>query len=169
MYVCPKCGLAEFYSQGDIICCKTCGQKIRYLPDQRLQGIEGEFPFAYVADWYAYQKSYVNQLDTRAHLEAPLYRDAVMLSRVEPYKKKVVLEENAQLLLYGNRLQAGDRTLFFEDIRVITVLGKNKLNVYHADGIYQIKGDERFNGLKYMNIFFRHKNQLAGEGDFLGI
>ena len=169
MYVCPKCGLSEFYSEGDIISCKTCGQKIRYLPDQRLQGEENDFPFTYVADWYAYQNDYVNRLDTQAYWETPLYRDRVMLSQVQPYKQKTVLEENAQLLLYGNRLQAGGRTLFFDDIRVITVLGKNKLNVYHTDGIYQIKGDARFNALKYMNIFFRHKNQLAGKGDFLGI
>ena len=169
MYVCPKCGLSAFYSEGDTISCKTCGCKVRYLPNQRLERVEGEFPFAYVADWYVYQNSYVNHLDTNAYWETPLYRDQVMLSQVQPYKRKTVLEENADLLLYGNRLQAGDRTLFFDDIRVITVLGKNKLNVYHTDALYQIKGDARFNALKYMNIFFRYKNQLAGEGEFLGI
>ena len=108
-------------------------------------------------------------MDTLSHLEVPLYRDAVTLYRVEPYQKKELLEENASLLLYGNRLQAGEKTLFFADIRVITVLGKNKLNIYHADALYQIKGDARFNALKYMNIFFRNRNQNAGEGDFLGI
>ncbi len=169
MYVCPKCGLAEFYSEGDVITCKTCHQKIRYLPDQRLQGVDGEFPFPYVAQWYAYQNNYVNQLDTDAYLEKPLYQDRVTLSRVEPYKHKTVLEENANVLLYGNRIQAGKRTLFFEDISVITVLGKNKLNIYHSDALYQIKGDVRFNALKYMNIFCRHKNQLSGSGDFLGM
>ena len=169
MYVCPKCGLSEFHSEGDVITCKTCGLAVRYLPNQRLQGVKEAFPFPYVAQWYAHQNDYVNQLDTNAYLETPLYRDKVTLSKVEPYKKKEVLETDANLLLYGNRLQAGAKTLFFEDIRVITVLGKNKLNIYHTDEIYQIKGDARFNGLKYMNIFYRHKNQLAGEGDFLGI
>lgn len=169
MYVCPACGLAEFHSRGDLVACKSCGLEIRYLPNQQLQSVKGDFPFSYVADWYAYQNDYVNQLDTNAYLEKPLYKDTVMLSQVEPYKKKTVLEENAALLLYGNRLQAGQRTLFFEDIRVITVLGKNKLNVYHTDGIFQIKGDARFNGLKYMNLYWRRKNQCAGSGDFLGI
>ncbi len=169
VYVCPKCGLSEFHSEGDMITCKTCGLKVQYLPDQRLQGVGADFPFPYVAQWYAYQNDYVNRLDTNAHLEKPLYRDKVTISQVEPYKKKLLLEENANLLLYGNRLQAGQKTLFYEDIRVITVLGKNKLNIYHTDAIYQIKGDARFNALKYMNIFYRHKNQLAGEGDFLGI
>ena len=169
MYVCPKCGLAEFHSEGDTVTCKSCGKKVRYLPDQRLEGVDGDFPFPYMAQWYQYQCDYVNQLDTLSYLEKPLYRDQVTLSRVEPYKRKELLEEDVPLLLYGNRLQAGSKTLFFEDIRVITVLGKNKLNLYHTDALYQIKGDARFNGLKYMNIYWRNKNQIAGEGDFLGI
>ncbi len=169
MYVCPWCGLSEFHSEKDVITCKTCGRQIRYLPNQQLEGIDCNFPFPHVAQWYQHQEDYVNQLDTTAHIETPLYRDTADFSLVEPYKRKVLLEENAKLTLYGNRIQVGDQTLFFEDIQVITVLGKNKLNIYHTDALYQIKGDCRFNALKYMNIFYRNKNQNAGDGDFLGI
>ena len=169
MYVCPRCGLSEFHSERDIITCKKCGGQIRYLPNQQLEGIDWEFPFPYVAQWYQHQENYVNQLDTTAHIEKALYEDTADLSLVEPYKRKTLIEKNAKFLLYGNRIQAGDKTLFFDDIRVITVLGKNKLNIYHNDELYQIKGDCRFNGLKYMNIYFRYKNQKAGEGEFLGI
>ena len=143
--------------------------QIQYLPNQKLQGIDCDFPFPYVAQWYDYQQAFVNKLDTAANIETPLYRDTAALSTVELCKRKLVLDSEAKLLLYGNRMQAGDKTLFFDDISVITVLGKNKLNIYHADALYQIKGDKRFNALKYMNIFYRYKNQKAGEGDFLGI
>lgn len=169
MYVCPVCGLTEFRSENDIITCTRCKRQVRYLPNQQLKGVDWEFPFPYVAQWYAYQENHVNQLDTTAHIEAPLYRDTVTISEVEPYRRKTVLEEQANLLLYGNRLQMGDRTLFFTDISVITVLGKNKLNIYHTDALYQIKGNCRFNALKYMNIFYRNKNQRTGGGNFLGI
>ena len=99
-----------------------------------------------------------------------MYTDTASFSVVEPEKKKTVLEDTAALSLYGNRLQAGQMTLFFEDIRVITVLGKNKLNIYHKDALYQIKGNKRFNALKYMNIFYRSKNQKSPDSsDFLGI
>ena len=54
---------------------------------------------------------------------------------------------------------------------MITVLGKNKLNIYHDQKVYQLKGDKRFNALKYMNIFYRHKNIIGGNenGEFLGL
>ena len=171
MYVCPWCGMAEFHSEKDIITCKTCGRQIRYLPNQKLEGVGNDFPFPYVAQWYQYQCDFINNFDTTEDIVNPLFRDTATLSRVEPYKHKVLLQKDVPLLLYGNRIQAGDLTLHFEDINVITVLGKNKLNIYHKDALYQIKGtDPRFNGLKYMNIFFRHKNQLHDpESDFLGI
>ena len=72
--------------------------------------------------------------------------------------------------MYGNRIQAGQTTLHFDDVHVVTVLGKNKVNVYHKEAVYQFKGDKRFNGVKYMNLFNRYKNQKSGSGsDFLGI
>lgn len=169
MYVCPWCGLSRFHSQGDTITCTQCHRQIRYLPNQQLEGIDCQFPFPYVAQWYAYQQDFVNRLDTETQPETPLYRERATVSSIEPCKSRTVLEENAEMVLYGNRIQAGRLTLFFSDIRVITVLGKNKLNIYHGDMLYQIKGDARFNGLKYMNIFYRNKNQREGGGDFLGI
>ena len=170
MYVCPWCGLAEFHSEGDLITCKTCGKQIRYLPNQRLEGVDCQFPFPYVAQWYQYQCDFINALDTDAWIETPLYRDTASISLVDSGKKKSLLTEDAKLVLYGNRIQAGDMTLFFEDVRVVTVLGKNKVNVYHADAVYQFKGGKRFNGVKYMNLFYRYKNQKSGKySDFLGI
>ena len=41
---------------------------------------------------------------------------------------------------------------------VVTVIGRNKLNFYHGGKVYQVKGDKRFCAIKYMNVYFRHKN-----------
>lgn len=171
MYVCPACGLSEFESEGTVIRCKRCDRRIEYLPNKQLKGVGFEFPFRYLADWYSYQCSYVNHLDTFAYLETPIYRDIVSLHKVNAYQSKELLQETAQLALFGDRLVAGDLVLPFEKISVITVLGKNKLNIYHQGTIYQIKGDKRFNALKYMNLFYRHQNQVTGDehNEFLGI
>ena len=39
------------------------------------------------------------------------------------------------------------------------------------EALYQIKGDKRFNGLKYMNFYFRYKNSNSEDknGEFLGL
>ena len=59
----------------------------------------------------------------------------------------------------------------FGELSTVTVLGKNKLNLYHGETIYQLKGDKRFNALKYVQICARSKNIAGGDldGKFLGL
>jgi hypothetical protein len=85
------------------------------------------------------------------------------------------LHKTAQLSLYGDKIiiEADGETynFDFEQLNAVTVLGKNKLNIYVNDKIYQIKGGKRFNALKYVNIFHRAFNIRKGieDGKFLGI
>ena len=62
-------------------------------------------------------------------------------------------------------------SLPFPELSVVTVLGKNKLNLYHGETLYQLKGDKRFNALKYVQICARSKNISRGDPDakFLGL
>ena len=62
-------------------------------------------------------------------------------------------------------------TLPFAEITGISVLGRNKLNVYLGEQLYQFKSDKRFNALKYVNIYYHSKNLGRGDGDgkFLGL
>ena len=167
IYICPHCGIAHFESHGDTLTCKTCGKSARYLPTKEF---EGDFGFRFVNDWYEYQKNYVNQLDTREYLETPLFEDHANLFEVLVYDRKVPLEENIHLAMYGDRLVMGQQVLPFHDISTITVLGKNKMNIYAGKTLYQIKGDKRFNALKYVMLFYRSKNIEKDDGsDFLGI
>ncbi len=176
MYVCPFCGLSEFESQGNEITCKKCGVKVTYGEDKTLTGAGKEFPFGFVTQWYDYQKAFVNKLDVTQYTENPLYRDEANLAEVILYKEKLPLRENAQIALYGDRIvidegKENEMALDFADIIAISVLGKNLLNIYYGDHLYQIKSHKRFNALKYVNIYFRHKNIVRGDinGEFLGL
>lgn len=173
MYVCPNCGLSEFYSKKDITECKKCGCKIQYLPTKELKGVDREFPFRFINDWYEYQKDYVNKLNPSDYIEKPMYTDCGHLSEVILYDKKVPMYD-VTLHLYGNRyVLEGKETLVlpFDEISAVSVLGRNKINIYHGDKLYQIKSDVHFNALKYVNIYYRYKNTLGGEKDeqFLGL
>lgn len=174
MYVCPDCGLSIFHSEKDIIECKRCGKKIRYLPTKELQGVNCDFPFRFTTEWYDYQCEYVSNLDLSQFGDKPIYEDETKLFEVVLYKKKKRMAKSAKVSLYQDRLTlTTDKEKIempFKDTHVITVLGRNKLNIYFGDKIYQLKGDKHFNALKYMNLYYRKINQESGEDDkFLGI
>ena len=175
MYVCPFCGLSEFESQGDTIRCLRCERKIRYLPTKELEGVDFKFPFRFVAQWYDHQCDFINALDVTAMTEEPIYEDPVQLSKVILYKSKELLEKNATAKLYGDRITVdtaeGQLVLDFDSISVVTILGRNKLNIYHGENVYQFKSHKRFNAMKYMNIYYRKKQMDRGENNdkFLGL
>ena len=176
MYVCPECGLSEFESNGNYIECKRCHMKIEYGVDKKLHAVNGEFPFEYVTEWYEYQNQYVAALNTLEDVTKPLYRETANIFKVIPNKKKDLLYKEAAISLYGDRIvvnegMADEKVFAFTKASVLTVLGRNKLNVYYEDSVYQFKSGKRFNALKYMNLFFRYKNIQSGEENatFLGI
>lgn len=176
MYVCPFCGLTTYESHGNEITCKTCGRTVTYGEDKSLKGVGFDFPFPFVKQWYQHQESVINALDVLAHTETPLYTDQANLSEVIVYKNKKPIAKDLTLELYGDKLvltskQGEKREFLFSETNAITILGKNKLNIYHGKHIYQLKGNKRFNALKYVNIFHRYKNITKGEeqSTFLGL
>jgi len=176
MYVCPDCGLSVFESHGNEITCKKCNKSITYGTDKTLTGVGFEFPFRFVSEWYAYQNRFVSELDIAPYTDTPMYCDRAKVSEVIVYKKKQLMKESAEIKVYGNRILidegcAEEITLPFDEISAVSVLGRNKLNIYHDKKIYQFKGDARFNALKYVNMYYHFKHISKGDnnGEFLGL
>ena len=89
---------------------------------------------------------------------------------------KELIESGVTLELYGDKItlegKSFEKKIFeFDTVSAITLLGKNKLDVYADGKVYQIKGSERFCALKYVNLFHRYKNVTTEvkDGLFLGI
>ena len=81
-----------------------------------------------------------------------------------------------QLLILSGKGGTGKTTtasafIRFSEARAFTVLGRNKLNIYYGEHIYQIRGGKRFNALKYVHFYHRYKNITTGNehGKFLGL
>ena len=168
-YVCPKCGLSTFQSEGTTFRCEKCGIGGEYGSDLK---IRGDFPFETTLQWYDYQASYINSLDVTTMTEEPLYRDTANVSKVIVYKRKEPLLKNAQLELYGDRVVInGDMVFPFADTHAVTVLGRNKMNIYFGGEVFQFKGGKRMCALKYVHMFHRFQNIQRGESDdqFLGL
>ena len=170
VYVCPWCGLSPFESHDDLVTCQTCGRQIRHLPTKELEGVDFTFPHRFVAEWYDWQNDFINKTDLTALTETPVFTETVRYSLVHPNKYKELLKEEAKVCLYGDRITIDDRLFFFDSISAVSVLGKNKLNIYEGKEIFQLKGDKRFNALKYVNFYHRYKNMRTGDqnGQFLG-
>ena len=171
MYVCHHCGLTTFESSGDIIRCTKCDRKIRHLATKELEGIGEPFPHRFVADWYDWQNDYIADADLSSLTEAPVYEETVELRKVHVYKYKELLKEKAVVRLYGDRITLDDQVFPFADLSAVVVLGKNKVNLYTGNDVLQLKGDKRFNALKYVHFFHKYKNTKAGDtnGKFLGL
>lgn len=176
MYVCPFCGISRFESKNEFCECKNCGAKIEYTPTKEIKGVNCEFPFRFVADWYDYQKDFINKLDVNEYVSAPIYHDEADVFEVIINKKKVPFKSGTQISLYGNKIvfdegMSDETKLSFDEISAVSVLGRNKANIYFGDKVYQLKGDKRFNALKYVHIYYRHKNITKGNEceQFLGL
>lgn len=176
VYVCPFCGFAKWESHGNEVTCTACGKTVHYGEDKRLTGEGFDFPFPFVGQWYDYQEDFVNSLDVTSLTQTPIFRDEANLSKVIVYQRKDLLRENANISLYGDRIvidEGAENELVFPFVQTdaVTVLGRNKLNIYHGKQVYQLKGGKRFNALKYVHIYHRHKNITRGDanGQFLGL
>lgn len=170
-YVCPHCGLSIFESHGDKVACKTCNREYQYLATKELKGVGFDSQFRFVNDWYEYQKDFVNKLDINEYIDQPMYSEQASFSEVIVYKNKKMIRKNAVVELYGDRVLIDDNVFPFAEITAASVLGRNKLNIYYDKKVYQLKGNKRFNAIKYVHMYYRYKNVNKGEGNeqFLGL
>ena len=147
----------------------------RYLPDKTFRSLTGEFPFRTVKQWYDCQSDFIRSRTDEELGDGLLYEDTVQFSEVIVYKEKKILSEKAALRLYRDRVECEfggvKLTMSFDEVKVISVLGRNKLNIYWGEQLLQCKGDKRFNAVKYANLFYRYNNLQKGEkhGEFLGL
>ena len=175
MYYCHNCGFSRFFSKGDVISCEKCGERIRYLPNKRLEGVGFDFPYPYVKEWYDAQCDFVRHSDLSLYVDTPVFEDSVSFRENVYCKKKIMIDKNALLSVFADRLtvatEKGEYVFPFADISSATVLGKNKLNIYVKEHIYQFKGDKHFNALKYLNLYCHATNVADGskEPQFLGL
>ena len=174
IYVCPTCGFSHFSSCKDLITCRSCGKGARLLPTKELEGVDQTLPFRFVGDWYAYEERYLLDADLSAYTEKPLFVDEAEVRRVVLYQRKERLTKKARVCLYADRVtvqsDSFDAEFSFSAIGALTVLGKNKLNIYQKENVFQIVGDT-FNALKYVHVYNKYKNEETGEkhGEFLGL
>ena len=174
-YYCPHCGFSSFETSGDIIECKKCKLQARYRPTTELEGVGYDFPYRFVNEWYEAQNDFINSTDTTALTEDPVWVDESGFFEVLPYKKKRLIAEKCTVELYGDKIKISadglDEIFPFAECTAVTVLGRNKVDIYHKDKIYQLKGGKELNAIKFVHLYNRFKNISKGDSNeqFLGL
>ena len=88
IYTCPKCGLTEWESKGNLSKCTKCGLTIEYGEDKKITGVNEQFKYSNTAEWIEGQNEFINNLPIDKFIESPAYIDNAMLKKVNPYKNK---------------------------------------------------------------------------------
>jgi len=173
IYYCPHCGFSEWHSENDIMSCKKCGIKVRHLPTKELEGVGCEFPYRFVTEWYEAQCKFMNDADLTLYKEEEFASDTVTFSEVIPYNNKKLIAKEARLSVFGGRYEIeydSEKTVLpFAEVLAVSVLGKNKLNIYVGSKIFQIKSHKRFCAVKYMNVYYRAVRKEDVNDEFLGL
>lgn len=176
-FYCPDCGFSSFESSGNIIKCCKCGIGAEYQPDLTFKAVNGNWPYKTTKQWYDAQQDYVKALTLEEMKGKFFATDEVSIFQVNLYKNKKILFKNAEVTLYGDRLTIKDKATAqvldfpFEEVSSMTLLGRNKMNLYSEKRAIQFKGSPSFNPMKIMNLFYHYTNLLKGdiENEFLGL
>ena len=174
IYYCPDCGFSTFESKKDLLECKKCGKVVRYLPNKQFEGVGFDCKYKNVLKWYVGQSDYLNSVDLNDYVQSPIFQDSASFFKVNLFKDKKRIDKSVTVSLYGDKIVVKGKKIdvaySFANVSAVTVLGRNKVNVYIGDDCYQIKGGKRMNGLKFVHFFHRYKNMQGGEGcEFLGL
>ena len=150
-FVCPKCGKVEtLYSEGNYIYCKECGLKVEYTEDLHLKSEDPEFKFTKLIEWYNYQIRFVKNYKVSDEIifkqgEAELYIS-------HPDKKRELIAKGP-VVLTKDYIKFAEKTIDIHEIEIASPINGNNFNFSTSTEDYLVKGDDRFNPLKFVFMF----------------
>lgn len=177
LYYCPDCHKFEtIYSHDTDVYCLNCGYQLHYNEDLTFTKIKGNTEIKNVAEWYQLQTEAIETI-VPSEFESEIYSDyPIKLFNVIKFKKRITLIRKGRLSLTKDSIivTSGRKTITIplSTVSNACVLGRNKMNFFVSDYIYQFKGNIRFSALKYVQMFHHIKNVnkgTNGKGEFLGM
>jgi len=160
LFCCPVCGKFEtIRSKGSTFGCTGCGMTAEYGTDLRVHGVAG---FDRLIDWWEFEKHAVRDMEVEPG--KLIFRDKkVTLSQANPYEKRQKLCE-AGLELTDSALRCGDFEFDLSKITSASVVSGRKLTFVYEKNDYTLRGDERFNPVKYMFALNRLDTAMRANG-----
>ena len=150
-FICPKCqSISTVYSKGHYLRCHNCDMEIEYTEDLHLKS--KDVSFTTLVEYYNYQKKFVREHDFSKD-EVIFTDEKVSLTLANPYQDKVKMEEESKVTLTNKELIFDHHKFEIKDILIASPVSGRKLVFTIGDNNYTIKGNERFNAIKYVFLF----------------
>jgi len=151
LFVCPKCNkIQTLYSNKDKIYCKDCGFEAQYLENLHLKTNDENIKLDKVLDWYKYQLEYIKNYEISDKI---IFEDENVEIYCSDYNQPRTLITKGKLILDKEGLKCNDLTIFVKDITSSSSIGGFKFIATTSEHNYLIKGEARFNPIKYVLMF----------------
>ena len=124
--------------------------EIEYTKDLHLKS--KDVPFTTLVEYYNYQKKFVRDQDFSKD-EVIFTDEKVSLTLANPYQDKVKMEEESKVILTNKELIFNHHKFEIKDILIASPVSGRKLVFTIGANNYTIKGNERFNAIKYVFLF----------------
>ena len=150
-FVCPKCGKVEtLYSKGNYLYCKECGLKVEYTEDLHFKSDDPDFKFERLVDWYNYQIDFVKNYQVG---DGIIFKEGTAKLYISYPDKKRELVAEGPVELTAKTIKFAGKTIDIAEIEIASPINGNNFNFTTSTEEYLVKGDERFNPLKYIFMF----------------
>lgn len=168
LFVCPNCnkyGLLK--SNKNYISC-DCGLKVLYKENLHLEGNLESFKFNILNDWYQFQKKWVRDLEIEDGKVIFQDSDVLLYKEIPNKKRKLITKGN--LVVTNNKIIFNNQIEFdVSKIIMASPISGIKLSISFSDESYLIKGNPRFNPLKYVFLFNRLDTLMKGNDIYYNI
>ena len=162
-FVCPVCKKTEtVYSKGNYLFCRSCGTLAEYTEDLHLKAENPNFPFTRLIEYWNFQKRYVKNLEINKG-EKIFYDKNVKVMLSNPFQKRKTLYKG-EIILDEKYLFCGAQKFELKKVETASVVsGRNLIFSYEGNN-YTLRGDKRFNPLKYTFIFNKLDTLMKEKG-----
>ena len=162
LYACPHCGeLCTLHGEGDFIKCSNCNLEAKYNEYGYIENCK----FDRLENWDKFQKDKLREIKFEEYPE-----DKVIFEDNNWEVQKKETKYKSQILgIYSSKITNKTLTLksdtdevsiAVEDIVGTAIEGSCSIQLQLKDGtVYRLKNGENVNGLKYVNLISRLKNE----------
>ncbi|MBP5729566.1 MAG: hypothetical protein J6X19_00035, partial [Clostridia bacterium] len=138
--------------------CSRCGLKVEYGEDLHLHSDDPRFKFDRMIDWWNYQKQTIREMPVEPG-KVIFQDDNAKLFYSEPFTARVLLAKG-HVEIDDRRIACEGKEFPLDKISSASVVSGRNLTFVYDGTDYTIRGDERFNPLKYIFLFNRLDTQM---------